>query len=231
VSRAYGGDQRRSSDDVGDRVPGAHFVESDVISGNAVHPPLRRCKMNEDRERVVAHGLFQIRVEEASPDLGPGPVVFISMCMDVARAGIMPMLLMPGQGSLDDKAAAAENAVVVGHETAFERENSRCCAYGGEHAFLMFGKRVEEGGNKHIARHASERIEVNPHWHPLPPLSRKSGPLRSEGFRIDKRCRTPSNKVTAATDPALTWINFDQRFSNPARLFRSAGMDWPSKNP
>ena len=72
------------------------------------YPRLGIGKVPKDRERVVAHRLFEIRVREASPDLDPGPVMFNSVSMDVTRAGIMPMqiLLMSGQGQFDGEAVA-----------------------------------------------------------------------------------------------------------------------------
>ena len=129
-------------------------MKSHVLSSDAVHPPLGRCKMTKDRERVVAHGLFQIRVEEASPDLDPGPVMLIRMSLGVARAGIMPMwmLSIPVQSTLGSEAAAPKNPVVMRHQTAFDRDSGGCRPHAGEHASLVFGEGVEERSNEHIAR-------------------------------------------------------------------------------
>ena len=121
-------------------------MESDLLKGDAVHPRFGRCKMAHDRERVVAHGLFQIRIEERGPDLGPGAVVVvILMSLNVPPAVIMPvsMPLMPGHGRLDDEAAAPENAIMMGHETALDWEIGGGRPYAGDYSSLVFGKGIE----------------------------------------------------------------------------------------
>src|SRR5262245_41509356 len=93
-TRAESYDQGRGCDDVRDRVPRAHFGESDALSRDTVRSRLGRRKMPKNRERMIAHGPVEIRVAEAGADLGPGPVIFISVRMDVVRAGIMPMRML-----------------------------------------------------------------------------------------------------------------------------------------
>ena len=136
-------------------------MEGDPLHRNSVHPCFGRGEVPHDRECVIAHSLLQLGREEASPYRGPRPVMFIMMTWRVVRAAVNMPMGTAAREWLDHEPAAAQNAVMVLHETALDRESVRCCAHTGEHAFLVLRIGIQERGDEHVARHAPEGIEVD----------------------------------------------------------------------
>jgi hypothetical protein len=122
----------------------------------------------------------------------------------------MRMLSMPGQSALDSEAAAAENAVVMRHEMAFDRDSGRCRSHAGEHASLVFGEGVEERSDEHIARHTPERIEVDMHSRRPPPAVAQMLALPSEDFEWQTLPAKCSARRGQGNGPGRSPLNLDQ---------------------
>ena len=178
--RAHGRDQVACAHDVGDRVPRPHLVEAHLVRRHAMHPSLGLGQQGEDGQGVDLGPRVDRRRLQVRPDGAPALVIVnprvggmvVVVRMGWMAAGVMDMgvgMLMRAPGRLsapirraDLEPATAEHPIAVGDKRA-GCSRRRHGADAGEHAGLVLGEGVQQGGDEHVSGDSAQHIEMDPH--------------------------------------------------------------------
>ena len=143
------------ADDVGDRVPGTHLVEVDVVDLHTVHPRLGLGEQREDRCRDLPDRLGDRGAGQQVPDVGPGALRLVldeEMHLHVE---------CPQAGSADRAALESDRRRQDGVDDRLDLD--------------QVGPRVHQSPQQHVAGDARARVD--------PQVPAGAGATRSGGRR------------------------------------------------
>ena len=142
AGRADLADQPSRRDDIGDRIPGADFVERHVVRRSPMHPPLGLGELSEDADGMADGFGIEGRLFQSIADRSPGYVaVCVVICFVIVGLMFMVMMAMmvvvmipvavimrvvrPVISMADGEAAAGEDAVIMGNKRAVDALDQR----------------------------------------------------------------------------------------------------------
>jgi hypothetical protein len=109
-------DQKSGSDDIHDRIDGAHFVESNVCNRDPMDASFSLSQKTENADRVSLGRLGEVRLLNQLLDIRPMPMVVV-----VRIVRIMGMLVVMTGGSVFafyDESGSGQDSVIDGVDSA-----------------------------------------------------------------------------------------------------------------
>ena len=137
----------RGADNIGDRIPRAHFVERYGVRRDAVHPALGLGEQSEDRDRPLLDRRRQVRGFQVGAYVAE---------RDMAARHI---------GQIDHEAGPGHGPVVMGANVEGDIVRRTDHSQGRHQAVAQLGARVEHRGDKHVAGNAANRVEMRVQSH------------------------------------------------------------------